>query len=71
LQYKTNEKIDILRSLILPNVVCYMSKGGFHKGMEQLKSYGIDFEKGDYDNRTGLHLAAREGQLDCVKFLIK
>jgi ankyrin repeat protein len=48
-----------------------MSKGGFHKGMEQLKSYGIDFEKGDYDNRTGLHLAAREGQLDCVKFLIK
>lgn len=48
-----------------------MSKGGFYKGMEQLRSYGIDFEKGDYDNRVGLHLAAKEGQLDCVKFLIK
>lgn len=38
--------------------------------MQQLTSYGIDFEKGDYDNRTGLHIAAREGQLDTVKFLV-
>ncbi|EAR97237.1 L-asparaginase, type I protein (macronuclear) [Tetrahymena thermophila SB210] len=71
LQYRTNEKIDILKNLILPNIVCYMSKGGFHQSMQQLKVYGIDFDKGDYDNRTGLHLSAREGQLETVKFLIK
>lgn len=61
LQYKTSEKIDILKDFILPNITCYMSKGGFHNGMEQLKNYGVNFEKGNYDNRTGLHLAAREG----------
>ena len=31
---------------------------------------GADVNKGDYDNRTALHLAAAEGQEDIVKYLI-
>ncbi|MGQ4003541.1 glutaminase A [Francisellaceae bacterium CB52] len=31
---------------------------------------GADVNKGDYDNRTALHLAAAEGQEDVVKYLL-
>ena len=31
---------------------------------------GVDINKGDYDLRTALHLAAAEGQFDMVKYLV-
>ena len=30
----------------------------------------MDLSDGDYDYRTALHLAASEGHLECVKFII-
>lgn len=32
---------------------------------------GIDLNTTDYDGRTALHVAAAEGQLECVKFLLE
>ncbi|TRY63704.1 hypothetical protein TCAL_03613, partial [Tigriopus californicus] len=32
---------------------------------------GIDLNLGDYDGRTALHVAAAEGQFECVKFLLE
>ena len=32
---------------------------------------GVCVEKGDYDDRTPLHLASAGGHLECVKFLIE
>ena len=30
----------------------------------------IDFNKGDYDKRTAIHLAASEGHIDIVKYFL-
>ena len=32
---------------------------------------GVDLSQSDYDGRTPLHLAAAEGRVECVKFLLK
>tara|TARA_B110000879_G_scaffold4442_1_gene5901 strand:- start:919 stop:2166 length:1248 start_codon:yes stop_codon:yes gene_type:complete len=39
--------------------------------LKKIKEHGFDFNKGDYDNRTPLHLAVNEGKLDVVNFLIE
>jgi ankyrin repeat protein len=31
---------------------------------------GVDVNMGDYDGRTALHLAAAEGHIRCVRFLL-
>lgn len=31
---------------------------------------GVNMSQGDYDNRTALHVAACEGHLEAVKFLV-
>lgn len=32
---------------------------------------GADMSQGDYDNRTALHLAASEGHMESVMFLVE
>jgi glutamate dehydrogenase len=41
------------------------------KGVASLLAAGVDINKGDYDRRTPLHLAASEGHIDVVKFLVE
>jgi glutaminase len=38
--------------------------------LHHLVNLGIDVKKGDYDNRTAMHLASAEGQVKVVQYLI-
>lgn len=38
--------------------------------LTKLQESGVNMGAGDYEFRTALHLAASEGHLDCVKFLV-
>merc|ERR1712110_567443 len=38
--------------------------------IKRLYAHGVNLDQGDYDKRTALHLAATEGHLEVVKYLI-
>ncbi len=50
--------------------VCWAAAQGDINELRRLVAAGVDLNKGDYDGRTGLHLAASEGRLDAIKFFI-
>jgi glutaminase len=49
----------------------FSAAAGDVTAMRRYKLSGVDMTQTDYDNRTALHLAAAEGHLDCVDFLLK
>lgn len=49
----------------------FAASSGDVSALAQQKASGIDIFAADYDNRTALHLAASEGHLAAVKFLVE
>jgi glutaminase len=39
--------------------------------LQRLYAAGVDLNEGEYDKRTGIHLAASEGHIEAVKFFIE
>ena len=50
--------------------LCWAAFQGDLHEIQRLVASGVDLNEGDYDGRTGIHLAASEGQEDVVKFFI-
>jgi len=50
---------------------CSCAANGDLEGLSRLYNSGVNLEKGDYDQRTPLHLAVSAGHLNVVKYLIE
>ena len=74
LHVTTTEEMEGLTVVLLPSILCSAVFTGDVNRLEALHSaYGdmIDFSKHDYDNRTPLHVAAAEGHISVVEYLLK
>lgn len=61
---KFETKIDHVLALI------WAAANGDLDEIKRLEALGVDLNAADYDGRTAMHLAASEGQLEVVKYLV-
>ena len=50
--------------------LCWAAYQGDLNEIRRLVAAGVELDETDYDGRTCLHLAAAEGKIDVVKFLL-
>uniref|UniRef100_A0A4W5Q405 asparaginase n=1 Tax=Hucho hucho TaxID=62062 RepID=A0A4W5Q405_9TELE len=67
----TNKKeLEAIRDALTPTLACAASKIGDVGALDALKEMGSNLSLGDYDGRTPLHVAACEGHLKVVQYLL-
>lgn len=59
-----------LRAALLPSLLCEVVYSKNHSLIHELLKENVDFNIGDHDNRTPLHIAAALGDLETVKTLV-
>ncbi|XP_008330661.1 60 kDa lysophospholipase isoform X1 [Cynoglossus semilaevis] len=70
LSVSCKEELEAIRDALTPPLACAAAKIGDTEALEALKDMGTNLCLGDYDGRTPLHIAACEGHLKVVQYLL-
>jgi lysophospholipase len=74
LHIQSSEEMEGLTEVLLPSLMCAAVYTGNKSKLQALRSsYGVhsDAALSDYDQRTPLHIAASEGNIGIVEYLLK
>uniref|UniRef100_A0A0N4Z4L7 asparaginase n=1 Tax=Parastrongyloides trichosuri TaxID=131310 RepID=A0A0N4Z4L7_PARTI len=71
LRITSSNEAALLRSALLPPLVCYGADTNDLKLLESLYESGANFGAPDYNQKTGLHVACSQGNRDAVEYFLK
>ncbi|KAM9341418.1 60 kDa lysophospholipase isoform 2-T2 [Symphorus nematophorus] len=70
LSISCKEELEAIRDALTPPLACAAARTGDLEALEALREMGSNLCLGDYDERTPLHIAACEGHLNLVQYLL-
>ena len=71
MQLSSSDEQIALRRLLFPSLICNAARIGSLTRLESIKNSGGNLSACDYDGNTALHIAASNGLIEVVKFLLE
>ncbi|KAK6754687.1 hypothetical protein RB195_013587 [Necator americanus] len=70
LRLSSGNEVQLIRDTILPPLFCNAAKTNKPEILKNIKEAGVNFSTPDYNLRTALHVAASNGNLEAVRYLL-